>query len=147
MKTPYDFRSWKWVVNGGVISGFAKGDGVVKVERNSDSYSWDVGADGRLSVYRSADRSAKITFKLAPNSESNTFLGALMDLQEGGFPVFVPIVIGAQDIAQQDVFAGTKGVMLRPPGFERGATPGDQEWSIITERGDFKYGGGTVFDL
>ncbi len=147
MKLPYDFRSWTWVVNGAPVVGFAKGDDVVKVERNTDSYAFEVGADGRMSVFRSADRTGKITFKLAPNSESNTAFGILMDLQEGGAATFVPVRFGAQDQALQDVCTGTIGVLMRPAMIGRGEKPSDQEWTMLVERADFKYGGATIFDL
>ena len=83
----------------------------------------------------------------APNSESNTFLGGLLDFQEGGPRTFIPVRVACKDNNLQDVCTGTIGDLLRPAKMTRGAKPGDQEWKIIVERQDFFYGGGTVFDL
>lgn len=147
MKLPYDFRSWLWTVNGVPLVGFAAGDDAVTMERNEDSFSHEVGVTGEMSVSRSANRTGKFTFKLAANSASNTYLGSLMALQEGGATSFVAVRVGCQDQALQDVCTGTIGFLLKPAGMTRGAKPGDMEWSIVVERMDFVYGGASIFDL
>jgi hypothetical protein len=147
MKMPYDFASWTWILNGVTLGGFAKGDDVVTVKRRTDSFSDEVGADGRMTVFRSRDRSGEVTFKFAADSASNTYLGTLCELQEGGPATFVPIRFYAKDQALQDVAIGTVGYIKKPADFGRGEKPSDMEWTLVIERTDHTYGGASIFDL
>ena len=147
MKLPYDFRSWIWILNGVPLGGFAAGDDAVMIERNEDSLSHEVGVTGEMSVSRSANRTGKITFKFAANSASNTYLGGLMALQEGGTATWTSVRMQCQDQALQDVATGTVGYIVKPASMTRGAKPGDMEWSLVFERLDMVYGGASVFDL
>lgn len=147
MKMPYDFRSWIWILNGVPLGGFATGDDAVTIERNEDSFSHEVGVTGEMTVSRSANRSGKVTLKLAANSASNTYLGALLALQEGGAATFVPARMICQDQALQDVATGTVGYIMRPATMTRGGKPGDMEWTLVFERLDMVFGGASVFDL
>jgi hypothetical protein len=141
MKLPFDFRAWQFLVNGVALGEFAAGDDAFEVDRNEDSFDYAVGVTGEMSAYLNANRSGMVTVKLAANSASNTYLGTLMNLQEGGYKTFVPIVFAAKDQALQDVVDGLKGVIVRPSKMTRGQKPGDQEWKFLLERVDFFFGG------
>ena len=141
MKMPYDFRSWVHLVNGVVLDGFAPGDDAFEFDRNTDSFSSEVGVQGDMSVAISADRSTTLTIKLLANSSSNTYLGTLCDLQEGGPATFVPVRYAAKDTNLQDIAEGNVGYIMRPSKMTRGGKAGEQEWKLVFARGDFKFGG------
>lgn len=69
------------VFKGVPITGFMD-DSFLDVERNSDSFSLMVGADGEVARAAQADKSGKITFRLLQTSASNDFLTAALATDE-----------------------------------------------------------------
>jgi hypothetical protein len=94
-----------------------------------------------MSVALTANKTGTVTLKLLANASSNTYLGTLMDLEEGGPQTFVPVHFEAKDNSLQDAVATTAGYILRPASIQRGGKASDHEWKMVFERIDFKYGG------
>src|SRR4051812_47097774 len=125
-------------VNGIEITHFGSDDDVIKFERLSESVQYKVGAGGDVVVSFSADKSGKLTIKLQPTSPSNTHLNGLHNFQEGGPPVFIPIIVSFQDVYRKDVATGIQGCIIKIPDFVRGMdnSGNDMEWEIFLSRYD-----------
>ena len=75
--TDYDPKGIVVIVNGQRIEGFAEGS-FVSIERNEDSWSYQVGADGTCARARSRNISGTLTLTLMQTSASNSVLEGLM---------------------------------------------------------------------
>lgn len=75
--TDYDPKNIVVIVNGQRIDGFADGS-FVSIERNEDSWSYAVGADGSCARARSRNISGTLTLTLMQTSKGNEILEALM---------------------------------------------------------------------
>jgi hypothetical protein len=137
---PYSFQNTVMLVNGVEITGWADGDDVINISRRTDSASDKVGADGRMMVSISADRSGEITFKLQMTSSSNRYLSSLIALQEAGAAKFVPVTVMFQDTFRQDLATGTIGYLKKPADLTRGSQAGNTEWTCVVERLDMLLG-------
>jgi hypothetical protein len=135
----YSFKNITLLVNGVEITGFADGDDVLTASRRVDSASDLIGADGKMMVSLSADRSGEFTFRLQQVSGSNKYLNALLNLQEG-IDTFVPVNVMCQDTYRNDLATGTVGYLKKSPDMTRGAAGNAQEWAIVTERLDLIFG-------
>jgi hypothetical protein len=122
------------------ITGWADGDDVLMLTRRNDGVTDKIGADGRMSISISADRSAEITLKLMSTSRSNKVLGAIYALQENGPQRFAPVNVLFQDKSRQDMGAGSYGYIKKLPDVQRGAGVNTQEWVIVVERLDLLLG-------
>ena len=136
----YSFANTVVLVNGVELTGWSEGDDVINIKRLSDSASHKVGAGGDMMVTISADKSGEFTFKLQQTSPSNKFLLGLLALMEAGAKTFVPVFVLFQDTYRNDLATGTVGYLKRPPDIGRGATAGDQEWTVVVERLDLVLG-------
>lgn len=87
----YSFATNHLFVNGVEAGGWAEGDDVLVLERYNDSASHKIGADGRMALSLSSDRSGSIKIKLMQTSSFNKYLNGLLVLQEGGPASFVPV--------------------------------------------------------
>lgn len=113
------------------MSGFDEGDDVINVARLGDSASHVIGADGKMLVSLSADRSGEIGFRLLQSSSSNIIMSGLINGQENG--VFVPVFIQFVDTGGNDIASGTQGYMKRQSDMARGVNSGNQEWIVVVE--------------
>lgn len=136
----YSFQDYSILVNGVELSGFADGDDAFMAERRTDSASDKVGADGKMMVSISADKSGEFTFKLQQTSPTNKMLMSLLALQEFSARTFVPVQVIARDTYRNDVASGTVGYIKRPAPQQRGMDGTNQEWVIVTERLDLIFG-------
>lgn len=136
----YSFLNTVVVVNGAPIVGWADGDDVIQIKRRNDAASDKVGADGRMAVAISADKSGEFTFKLMQTSPSNKILNNLAAAQGNGPTTFVPASVLFQDTYRQDRGSGTVGYVKRPADLQRGAGINDVEWTIVVERMDLLLG-------
>ena len=81
------------LIFGGVpMRGFSDGT-FINVERTSDSFTTNVGADGEVSRTHSADKTGKITITLQQTSDSNDFLSALIISDEISLLGQVPVLL------------------------------------------------------
>ena len=135
----YSFKNLTLLVNGVEITGFADGDDVLNAARRADSATDLIGADGKMMVSLSTDKSGEFTFRLQQTSASNKYLNSLLNLQEA-FDTFIPVNVLCQDSYRNDVATGTVGYLKKSPDMTRGAGGNNQEWVIVTERLDLIFG-------
>lgn len=129
----YGFGNVGFFINGVQITGFAKGDDVIKVRRRTPSASDEVGADGRMVVSVSSDKSGEFTIKLQQSSPSNAYLMKLLTAMEVSATGYVPIAAKMQDMYRNDLAAGALGYIAKLPDLSRGEKATDQEWVIVVE--------------
>lgn len=129
------------------VGGYASGDDVIMVKRNSPVFETEVGADGHGTVSQSADRSGTIVLKLKQTSPSNKVLSAILDLQEAGATTFGACFVAATDLYRQDLASGLFGVITKWPDFGRGSKAADQEWEIWVENLQLVFGAPTFVGL
>jgi len=122
------------------VTGFADGDDVVMMVRRNDGVTDKMGADGKMAMAISADRSGEITLKLLQTSRSNKVLNAIYQLQDAGPTTFCPIQVLVQDTSRQDMGAGQFGYLKKISDVSRGAGINTQEWVIVVERLDILLG-------
>lgn len=136
----YSFLDYTMLVNGVEITGFGDGDDGFMAERRNDSASDKVGADGKMMVSISGDKSGEFTFKLQQTSPSNKYLMAILALQENGAKTFIPVNVLCRDTYRNDVATGAVGYIKKPAAQQRGIEGNVQEWVIVTERLDLIFG-------
>jgi hypothetical protein len=130
----YSFSNVTALVNGVQITGFGEGDAVVDVEY-AEGATDQVGADGRMVVSLSADKSMSLTLKVQQTSSANTFLNRLMVGQRNGPSTFIPVQFGMKDSYRQDLVTGANGYMTKVPKTSRGVKANDVEWMFRFETG------------
>lgn len=135
----YGFVNCHFYVNGFELTGFAKDD-AVKMKFLTDRATYKVGADGRMAVAFSADKSGEITVKFHQTAPANKFLQGLVDLQGGGPNTFVPCAVLFRDTYRQDIGSGQFGFIMTTPEVTRGNEIAEQEWVIVVERLDLLLG-------
>ncbi len=88
----YSPKRVELIVAGVPMRGYADGT-FINVERSSDAFATNVGADGEVSRTHSADKTGKITLTLQQTSDSNDFLSGLVNVDEitllGQFPILL----------------------------------------------------------
>ncbi len=136
----YSFLNTILLVNGVEITGWAKGDDVIKITRRTDSASDEMGAGGNMMVSISADKSGEVAIKLQQTSASNKFLMSLIANQEAGAHRFAPVQVMFQDTFRNDLAVGTKGYMKKPSDLTRGQQGGNNEWVFVIESLDMLLG-------
>jgi hypothetical protein len=132
------FNNWHWNLNGVELTHFAEGDDAVTIKYRADRGMDKVGADGRMALAISADKTVEVTIKLQQVSPSNKYLNGLHDLQKAGAQSFVPLNLFAQDTYRQDRGVCTNGYISKYPDIVRGAGINVQEWTFVFERGDLR---------
>lgn len=136
----YSFQNLAVLVNGQALQDWPEDDDIIKVSRSVDSASHKVGADGKMVVSISADKSGEFVFKLQQTSPSNAYLMQLLSQMEAGADTFVPINVRCQDTFRQDVASGAVCYIKKPTDFTRGMNAGNQEWTIVAESLDMIFG-------
>lgn len=123
----YSPKRVELIVNGTPMKGFADGT-FISVERSSDAFSTNVGADGEVSRTHSSDKTGKITLTLQQTSDSNDFLSALSILDEktllGQFAVLL------KDTNGKTVAASPSAWIDKVANAEFAAEISDREWVI-----------------
>lgn len=122
------------------VTNWADGDDALMIARREDAATDKVGADGRMAVAMSANKSGEITLKLLQTSPTNKVLNSIHNLQGGGPAKFIPMGIIFQDTYRQDRAVGTAGYIKKMTEVTRGAGINTQEWVIVVERLDFLLG-------
>jgi hypothetical protein len=128
------------------VTGFADGDDVIMIERNTENAKYKVGAGGQMAVAITADRTGKITLKLQQTSPSNKIFNAIHSLQQAGPRKMAPVQIFLQDLSRQDTAVALAGVIEKLPSISRGEGINNQEWVFVCEDveiflGDPKFNG------
>lgn len=121
----YDPTKIKIYAGGMPIQDFGT-DSMVKVARAVDMRSPTVGADGNLTVNKSANNTGTLEITIMNNSASNAILKGLA-LLDGGFPIAVVDMNFAGDLGSSTVHSWVQNI----PDFERAEKVGECTWPII----------------
>jgi len=123
----YDASQVVIVVNGNAIGGYADGT-FIEVERELESYTKVVGADGTTSRAKTNNLSGSITLTLAQTSPSNDILSALHDLDQADNTAIFPVIV--KDMTgQSQMFSGT-GWVEGLPKTDYGKDIANRQWVI-----------------
>lgn len=136
----YSFLNIAVYVNGVQLVEWPEGDDAITVKRRVDSASDKIGADGKMVLSISSDKSGEFSFKLQQTSPSNKYLGGLLNQMEAGADTFVPISVRVEDTFRNDVSSGAVCYVKKPADLARGMTAGTQEWVIVAENLDMIFG-------
>jgi hypothetical protein len=137
----YSFLNYVTTINGVPVTGWAEGDDVIQVSRREDAFADNVGADGKMIMYQTANRSGEITFKLQQQGEGNILLNALYAQQEALRGQNAPVTITLTNIADPlDSVLGANCYVTKPADITRGTGVNSQEWTLIAETLVLSYG-------
>lgn len=123
----YSPEEYSVVVGGFRMSGFADGT-FVSVAADEQRYNKHVGADGKVSRARTANRAGSITITLAQTSPSNDILSAFMLADETADAGVVPIFI--KDAKGTTLHFAASAWVQRVPNDDRGKTISDTVWVL-----------------
>lgn len=116
------------VIFGGVpMRGFSDGT-FVSVERTSEAFTTNVGADGEVSRTHSADKTGKITITLQQTSDSNDYLSALVIGDEVSLLGQLPILV--KDTNGRTIVESPCAWIDKVANSEFGNELSDREWVI-----------------
>lgn len=121
------------------LSGFADGS-MVKVERNEDLITEDIGGDGEVAVVISANKSGTFTVSLQATSASNDYLFSLYAQAELG--VFVPFPTQVADASGRSISIAAECWIKKAPAQDFAKDKGTREWVIGTGKLEFPNIGG-----
>lgn len=138
----YDWRRVATMLDGIPVSGWAPGDDVYKGERLKESATYEVGADGLMTVSVVPDKSGKVTIKLAQTSPLNAYLSKKCAAQDQ-LETFVPVTISQLDTYRQDATNTVFGFIEKHADVTRGAKAGTVEWVFIFPEIHFELGAPT----
>jgi len=123
----YDPKSVVVVFGFVSFHGFADGS-MIEVERNEDSFTLKVGADGEGTRVRNANRSGKFTVKLMQSSATNAELSALLaadELASNGASM-LPFMV--KDNSGYSLSWAEKAWIVKPPKPSYGKEVTEREW-------------------
>lgn len=138
MMRTWDPGRFNLVLFGAQITGFADGT-FIKVERNADTFTKVVGADGRVARARMRDNSARVTITLLHTSPSNDVLSAAAAadrLAGNGVGAFL-----ITDLNGTTEASAPNAWVAKPAAIERGKEIGNAEWVIDVDDLDEVIGG------
>ena len=121
------------VIYGGVlITGFADGT-FVKVSRNSDTFSLQMGVDGHATRTKSNDNSGKFEVTLSQASPSNPILYALWKIDQ-----MAPLGVGVKpmivkDLSGSSLHAAPTTWIVKPSDAEYAKEAGSRVWMFETD--------------
>lgn len=135
---PYDFKQVAFILGGRIITGFAEGEAIT-VERDEDSFTLMVGADGDATRAKSNNRSGTVTIRLLQTSESNLILQGFASADELSNAGLVPMLI--KDNSGNSLFTAEQAWVQKPPAASFGAEGTEREWVIRTDNLIMVHGG------
>lgn len=103
-------------------------DTFVTVERNEDSYTLTVGADGEATRNKNANRSGRITVTLKASSDDNLYLSGLLATDELTKLATVPVLV--KDTNGNSLYTAAEAWIVRPANAEFAKEVGDREWIL-----------------
>ena len=137
----YSFLNYLVTINGVPVTGWAEGDDVIQVSRREDAFADNVGADGKMIMYQTANRTGEITFKLQQQSEGSILLNALYGQQEAWKGQNAPVTITMTNLADpKDSVIGANCYVKKPADVTRGTGINANEWTVVAETLAISYG-------
>jgi hypothetical protein len=122
------------------LSGFADGT-FIQAERDSDSFSKVVGADGEVARVKSADDSGVITFTVLQTSTANDILSAELAKDELSGANIGPVFV--KDLRGRTLIQGDEAWLVKPASVSFGKETSDREWKIAVAHMRLNVGGNT----
>jgi hypothetical protein len=139
----YDPQKVKLSLGGQIASGYVDGT-FISVERDEDSWTKVVGADGEVSRAKSANTAATLTLTLAQTSPFNDILSALAAADEVNSAGVFPVIL--KDNGGNTVISSGAGWVKKPPVAAFSKTVEGREWVIDLGKTVFFAGGNTDSD-
>jgi len=118
-------------IDGSRVTGFAEGDDVISIERNTDLGTPQIGADGASVLAISADRSAKMTIKLLQNSPMNQFLQNKVARMRSGGLTALTFSVGFVDMSNGESGGCTQALVMKEGMPQKGKNASAREWLLF----------------
>ena len=125
----YSFKQVVVMIGELPVEGFFEGDDAVMIERNNDTATPLIGADGATTVSVSGDDSAMVTLKLQPSSAANRFLENKHKQQRGGS--VQPFAVSVRDTTNGEGGSGPEATIVQRPQRDFGSNVTVREWKIF----------------
>lgn len=127
-----------FTLGGQPITGFMPGT-YLTVEREEDTFTLTVGADGEVARVRNRNKSGTITFTLMQTSPSNQILSALASQDESaGVPAGAALV---KDLLGTTVLGGDQAFIRKPAASSFGKELEGREWVVVVPKLEGVVGG------
>ena len=133
----YDPKAVAMVFDGQIIDGFADGT-FVEVERNSDTWTLQMGADGDATRSKSNDRSGQIRFTLRQNAPANAVLSAAAQRDELNNTGLTSSTV--VDANSGDIHSAPTSWVKKPAAAPYAKEAGDRQWIVETDELDTTFG-------
>lgn len=137
----YDPKKVVCIVGGAIITGYADGT-FINCERNVDTFSRAVGADGETTRIRSNDKSGKITITLQAASDSNAIMSGFALADELSNRGVVPVLI--QDTLGTTLVTATRAWVTKVANIEQAKEMSTRAWVMETDEIVMFAGGNTA---
>lgn len=141
MMQTYDPKKVKAIMFGAPAFGFAEGT-FIKVARNEDTFTLEVGSDGETVRTRSHNKSGQIEFTCLSASEFNDLLSKAMLLDEQLGQGVGPFLL--QEIGGTTVCAAANTWIMKPSDVEYGKEHSNRVWTLEADLIEFHVGGITL---
>lgn len=138
----YSFKDVICLVAGIPITGFAKANDCIIVKRRSPVGNLTVGADGKGTFAKSADKSYEITLKLMDTSNSNAVLQEILSTSDYIGTVIFPVQI--QNLNGLDRTSCDGAMISMQPDLTQGEDTNVREWVMVTNSADVYVGGNLI---
>jgi len=133
----YDAANVKITMGPSELTGFADGD-FLNIEKESDDYTDESGADGRVTRSKSNDRRATVTFTCTQGSPANSLLNAV---RLTGLASGVAVPFSAADLNGDTLISGAASWVKKPPATGYAKESGTREWTLMVVTDVENYGG------
>lgn len=137
----FDPKQVQVIIGGNIITGYADGE-FINLERDENTFSKVVGADGEVSRAKSNNKAGTLTLTLLQTSASNDILSGIMIADELSNSGIVPVFI-KDSLGTSNLFAG-EGWVQKPPAFTGDKEITNREWVIDLAQVEVFIGGNTA---
>ena len=120
------------------ITGYADGT-FINVERDTETFTKSIGAQGDVVRVRSRDKSGTITVTLMSSSPANDLLSARMILDEETGLGYGPALV--KELNGTTLVKAGNAWIEKPPSVEYGKEDGTREWKIVCANLEMFVGG------
>lgn len=131
----YDPKDVNVIVGRTALTGFAEGT-FVTAERNEDSFTEYVGAQGEVAISESNDKTGEITVTLEATSPSAAYLYELSN-RKGDSAVFPVSIVDLNDNGRITV-SGSEARVRKPANYEAGKEITEREFVIFVSELEFR---------
>jgi hypothetical protein len=126
----YDFSQLTWNFLGAALKGLIS----VKVARDEDSFTKQVGASGEVARARNKNRTGKVTFTVMQTSQANDIFSAAQQIDEGRIAAGVTGsgygALEGRDPNGTTVVSAATAWVMKPADAEFAKELGQREWVL-----------------